>query len=314
MICGIFVIALAGAAVNIFCHNKIEDIPIRSWAYQLQNIDPALIARSSADLIIIDYSKDGTEKGAFTPQAVAEMQRKPDGSRRLLLAYLSIGEAESYRFYWQSAWQTTPPDWLGEENPDWARNYNVRYWEEDWQNRIFGQPGSYLDKVMAAGFDGVYLDRVDAFLFWADRHPRAAADMVEFVERISTYANLRNSNFAVIAQNGEELLEFPRFRQAIDAIAKEDLFFGTKGDGAANTQEQICWSLRFLQLAQKDKRPVLVVEYLSDEATREAAEGQFRTYGLIGTFAPRQLDRLVDGPPSGDGASIKMPGSAQCGS
>ena len=32
------------------------------------------------------------------------MQRKPDGSRRLVFGYLSVGEAEDYRWYWPRAW------------------------------------------------------------------------------------------------------------------------------------------------------------------------------------------------------------------
>jgi cysteinyl-tRNA synthetase len=299
--------------VNISCR-EIGKILIRSWAYQLQRIDPDVIARSSSDVIIIDYSKDGTGRGAFKPQVVADMKRKQDGTRRLLLAYLSIGEAESYRFYWRSTWQKNPPNWLGRENPNWPGNYNVRFWEKDWQDHIFAPPDSYLDKIIAAGFDGVYLDRVDAFQFWGDHHPQAMVDMVEFVESISAYAKLRNNRFVVVAQNGEELLEFPRFRRAIDAMAKEDLFFGIRGDGVANTHEQVSSSLRFLQLAQRDNRPVLVVEYLSDELTRQAAERQFETYGLIGTFAPRHLDRLVDGPLYGKAGNVKMPGSGLCDS
>ena len=58
------------------------------------------------------------------------MQRKPDGGARIVLAYLSIGEAEDYRSYWQRDWSVSPPAWLGAENPDWPGNYAVNYWDE----------------------------------------------------------------------------------------------------------------------------------------------------------------------------------------
>ena len=83
------------------------------------------------------------------------MRRKPDGSRRLVLAYMSIGEAESYRWYWPRRSSA----WLGAENPQWRGNYGVRFWHSDWQEIIF----EYTDKIVAAGFDGVYLDKVDEF-------------------------------------------------------------------------------------------------------------------------------------------------------
>jgi len=85
------------------------------------------------------------------------------------LAYISIGEAENYRYYWQSQWNNDPPIWLDEENPDWHGNFKVRYWEPEWQNIIYGNNQSYLKKVLDAGFDGAYLDIIDAFEFFEDK-------------------------------------------------------------------------------------------------------------------------------------------------
>lgn len=300
---------------NINCTNNMVNFRINSWVYQLQDISPDQIARSLSDLAVIDYSSDGSESGAFAPQILTDMRSKPDGSRRILLGYMSIGEAESYRFYWHPEWlKTNRPDWLGSENPDWRGNYFVQYWELDWQNLIYGTPESYLDKIISAGFDGVYLDRVDAFQSWKKDYPNASKDMVEFVEHISTYAKLRNPNFIIVVQNGEELLEFTQYRQAIDVIAKEDLFFGIDGDGVANKNKDITSSLKFLRLAQKDNRPVLVVEYLSDETAKKTANQYFGTYGLIGTFAPRLLDDLDSGSFPENTTEIKMPRLGLCDS
>jgi len=79
---------------------------------------------------------------------------------------MSIGEAEDYRYYWKAEWKTNPPSWLAEENPNWPGNYKVRYWNEDWQNIIYGNNDSYLRKILDAGFDGVYLDIIDAFEYF----------------------------------------------------------------------------------------------------------------------------------------------------
>ncbi|MCD6345902.1 MAG: hypothetical protein J7L96_00635 [Bacteroidales bacterium] len=35
-----------------------------------------------------------------------------------------------------------------------------------WKKILLEQEDSYLDKIMAAGFDGVYLDIIDAFEYW----------------------------------------------------------------------------------------------------------------------------------------------------
>ncbi len=50
------------------------------------------------------------------------------------------------------------------ENPNWPGNYKVRYWDPEWQAIIF----EYEDKILNAGFDGVYLNIIDAFEYWED--------------------------------------------------------------------------------------------------------------------------------------------------
>ena len=79
---------------------------------------------------------------------------------------MSIGEAEDYRYYWESDWDNNPPEWIAFENADWPGNYVVKYWNKDWQNIIFGNKNSYLKKILDAGFDGVYLDIIDAFEYF----------------------------------------------------------------------------------------------------------------------------------------------------
>ena len=120
-------------------------------------------------MVVIDYSG---ENGPFSKAQVEKMKRKPDGSRRIVLAYMSIGEAETYRWYWPQRSSA----WLGPENPEWHGNYGVRFWHPDWQAIIF----DYTDKIIAAGFDGVYLDKVDEFEEMGHED-----EMVEFVARIS---------------------------------------------------------------------------------------------------------------------------------
>jgi cysteinyl-tRNA synthetase len=102
----------------------------------------------------------------LTPEEVKQLRLKPDGTQRLLIAYLSIGEAESYRYYWQEDWNTTQPYWMEQENKQWEGNFKVRYWEQDWKDILIGNKDSYLKKIVDAGFDGVYLDVVDAYEYF----------------------------------------------------------------------------------------------------------------------------------------------------
>ena len=83
---------------------------------------------------------------AYTASEIRELKTKRNGGKRLVICYMSIGEAEDYRYYWNGAWKTDKPAWLAGENPHWKGNYVVKYWDTDWQKIITGNDGSYQKK------------------------------------------------------------------------------------------------------------------------------------------------------------------------
>ncbi len=116
------------------------------------------VGKTDYDLIIVDaFDNDGEP---LTKEMVAQLKQKQSGAKRLVIAYMSIGEAEDYRYYFPQDDEESA--WLDEENPEWEGNYRVKYWEKDWQNIIYGSSDSYLDQIIDQGFDGVYLDTIDS--------------------------------------------------------------------------------------------------------------------------------------------------------
>lgn len=124
------------------------------------------IKNTNYDLIIMDLFQDGVQ---FTSTEIEDLKTKMDGGKRVVVCYVSIGEAEDYRYYWNSEWNYNRPSWLEEENPNWEGNYKVEYWNKEWKGIIYGNTNSYLDRILDAGFDGVYLDIIDAFEYFEDR-------------------------------------------------------------------------------------------------------------------------------------------------
>ena len=51
-------------------------------------------------------------------------------------------------------------------NEHWAGNYKVKYWLEPWHAILYKGDNSYLSKILNAGFDGVFLDVIDAFAYF----------------------------------------------------------------------------------------------------------------------------------------------------
>lgn len=242
---------------------------------------------------------------------------RSDGRRRIVLAYLSIGEAERYRYYWQGIWRFSPPRWLGQENREWRGNFAVKYWDREWQRLLIEQEPSrlavllerwlgwnipYVDQILQAGFDGLYLDRVDGFADWPTR-ASAKEDMAALIGRISRHAKARRPGTLIVQQNGEELLRRRDVLAAIDGVAKEDLVFGATSEGAPNPPGDVASAVADLMRAKRDGKSVFVVEYVEAQGMRAQARARVSPLGFPLLFAARALNE----PPVVDDAVRAAP-------
>ena len=276
----------------------------KSWAYWLQNIDIQTIVKdASFELIVMDYSADGLDSDKWTQQQIDSIKN----SGKIPVSYISIGEAEDYRYYWNSEWSSDPPSWLGPENPDWDGNYKVRFWEEEWESIIF----NYLDTIIMQGFDGIYMDIIDAYYFWSEEEgSQTYADslMCQFIIDIREYCDSKrgNNTFILLPQNGEDVWDQENvssslkndFFNAINGIGVEDVFFIGPGD-EDNPFEPDEYRIGILQEYLLNEKQVFSVEYL----TQTDKISQFREAAANQNFIPyvctRSLDHLCEGITSG---------------
>ncbi|ASJ03481.1 hypothetical protein A3L09_09515 [Thermococcus profundus] len=286
------------ATINISAsHNGklYSPLNITSWAYWLQNASPEEIAKSGFKLVVIDYSRDGSDEGAYSREEIESIKR----AGKVPIGYISIGEAEDYRFYWNESWFENPPDWLGPENPDWEGNYAVKYWDERWKRIVF----NYLDRIISQGFSGVYLDKVDEFEYWGKNgydENWTAEQMIDFILEIANYTRSKaGKGFLIIPQNGERLLEYDdeRLLKVISGWASEDVFY----DGL----EPSPWTdekLPHLDRVVKAGKLVLVVDYVytGNNSSEELSlvkdfisKARERRYIPYAAREDRELDELV---------------------
>ena len=278
---------------------------VTTWAIQLRFLDRLELAAAPIDLVVIDHAPHPKKdvETPFTRAEIAPLQVKPDGARRIVLAYLSVGEAERYRYYWQGAWDAaeTRPAWLSVENPRWAGNYAVNFSAPEWQGVIFGSPDGYLDRIIAAGFDGVFLDRVDAYQDVEAADPGAEAAMSSFVARLADYARRKNPNFLIVMQNAEELLRLKSLVARIDAAAKEDLLFGHDNSDAENPKQMVQDTIGYLRRARRAGLKVLVLEYAATSDAIAAARALAKREGFVLHVTERMLGTLsLDRPSPGN--------------
>jgi uncharacterized protein (TIGR01370 family) len=164
-----------------------------------------------------------------------------------------MGQAEDWRWYWEKDWKIGDPEWIvGKDPNDWEGNFPVAFWYPEWENIvIYGNKGrSQVNETLDAGFDGIYMDWVEAFsddsvlekvqkdfgLNRKDAKREAAKMMLDFIAKIRSHARATNPDYLVVAQNASDLYEYDpaRYESIIDAIALEAIWIDGLGDSDWN--------------------------------------------------------------------------------
>jgi len=286
---------VSGAAPGSFGYVLQADLLARDKASAVKTL-----AACDRDWLILD---DAYTAGQPWTRTDLEAIRAGHPGRKIL-AYQSIGEAEDYRPYWRASWldghRPGPgaPAWLGPQNPEWKGNYRVKYWMPAWQEIALARIGA----AMSSGFDGVYLDIVDAFETYEQRgdtylddriNPETGQsyrrDMVDWVKAIAARTRQHDPSAPVIAQNGSQLLAQPDFLSTVSGIGIEDLFTeGAKRQSPSHTRE----ILADLAAATAAGKPVLIIEYpATPTLSGIAREGAHRA-GFVWLLTDRPLSTL----------------------
>jgi cysteinyl-tRNA synthetase len=229
----ILILAPAGTAQDV----TLDDVT--HWLYLIDvNLDADTveqISESAHDMIVIDFISSEAANIDYPLANVIETWHAADHPK-LVLAYIDVGQAESYRTYWQPDWGIGEPEWILSEDPDgWAENFPVAYWYDEWR-AIWLAEGGYLEQIAAAGFDGVYLDWVEAYddnsviAFAEQDGVDPVEEMIWWVQDIAEGLREHNPDAMVIAQNAAELAVYDDYVAVINAIAQGQVWF----DGGAD--------------------------------------------------------------------------------
>ncbi len=254
---------------NIFRFGQMTNeellVNSKSWMIDLNfkdEDDIEKIINSNFDTIVVDVSDVDKE----------EVEKVKKDSDKIVLCYINIGQAESYRDYWQSEWDVEKPGWIKAEDENWEENYNIDYAHDEWKNILFNYENSYLNTVMLNGFDGVYLD-ITGVDFWRDGSESKEDEMIILIEEMASYIESKDSHFLVLLQNVAFLEgEYSeRLKDVVDAVAQEELFYGYENRDGQETPVSVTRSL----IAKLDKyksqgKSVFILDYpfiCSDDST-----------------------------------------------
>lgn len=299
---------------------------VRSWVYQLQGLErPGAVdrlVRAPVDLFVLEPTDTvrGQEDFPITGVVKRLHARHNHPTRALCLAYLNVGQAEDYRTYWEEAWRPGDETPLKRESfvlcPDpegWVGNYPVAYWDPAWQQILFGSPEALLDRILAQGFDGVYLDWVLGFVdpFVESIAAREGVDparaMADLVRSLREYARQTRPEFLVVVQNPGDLIDrVPAVTMWIDGVAQEGLVFqgGATDDwnapeaGGRRRPESDTWNTAALAKLLRRYRdhglPIFTADYAHALKDVELALETSRSFGFVPCVSRTPLDRLPE--------------------
>lgn len=129
-----------------------------------------------------------------------------------------------------------------------------------------GSPDSRIDRLLAAGFDGLYLDIIDAYELFLDENPNAREDMRQLIADIASYARdvTGNPDFGIFVQNAEELIATvgPEWVAPLTGIGKEEPFFWATDDRVADDSRY--WNDLYLGQWIDAGKLVMNVDYVTE--------------------------------------------------
>ena len=195
-----------------------------------------------------------------------EYLRNLKKSGTIVLAYIDVGKAEDWRYYWKFLDKNA----LIKPDQDWDGEYFVDINNDSWQEAIVDYEIPYIlslgdssnDSTTYHGYDGLVLDNIDII----DRYPEMKTGMYKLVRDISqSYPGL-----LIVPNRGFEIL--PLIYPFIDAFKFEELCHGhdQKLDRYMPTQTMKEQKLLF-SILKKKPMPVFVLDHIQTHPPKTQA-------------------------------------------
>lgn len=214
---------------------------------------------------------------------------------RSVLGYLSVGEVENHRAYYESVKRQGI---LLFENETWKGSFFVDVRDDRWRRRV---TETLIPAILAKGFNGVFLDTVDNASFLESQQPEKFRGMSDAMVELIRDIRVRFPKIKLAVNRGFDIL--PRVDKHVDIVMGESVY--TTYDFAAKVYRFVEPDLyrkqvEILHAAQR-RNPNLTVITLdywnpSDEEGLRHIYSRERANGFHPYVSTIELDRLIAEP------------------
>ncbi len=228
--------------------------------------------------------------------AVVDADAHPDltaikKTNTILIGYVSLGEVGDYRWYWK---HIANKSWILEKNPNWNSNMiDVR--AQEWQDWLIDK---IIPRILADGFDGLFLDTIDTAEYLEKYHPKhkypgAQKRMIQLIKAIRK----KFPTIYIIANRGFSMLS--KIGSAIDGVVAESIFstieFNENQNARLRTSDEYnIETKKLLSVKKKCNLLVLTLDYVESENKLNIKNiiSTSRQFGFIPYISTAKLDSV----------------------
>src|SRR5579872_4599043 len=201
MLAGMLRIILA-LLLTVLILYVLSMLSVERWVVYYANALPPN-AFKPFDVIVFDSD-------SHPPLAALKEQHK------LLLGYISLGEAEDYRDYYKDI---ESQHLLLEANPAWKGHRIIDVRKPEWTAYAINV---LVPKVLAQGFDGIMIDTMDSVTHLEDEDPKQYAGMKQAAAQLIKAIRAHYPYIKIMVNRGFDLL--PYVGEDIDMVMAESTY------------------------------------------------------------------------------------------
>jgi polysaccharide biosynthesis protein PelA len=217
------------------------------------------------------------------------------GHGRDLLGYVSLGEIESHRPYFEAA---KAEGLLLNENPAWPGSFFVDFRNPRWRGRVIQH---LVPAVLESGFNGIFLDTLDDAAALERADPQKYPGMIAAAADLVRSLRLAFPQIRIMVNRGYDLL--PQIGPLIDILLGESVY--TTYDGQNKTYARVSapqyqQQVRSMREALRwnPRLRICSLDYWNPSDIQEIRHiyQVERANGFAPYVATRELDRIVPAP------------------
>ncbi len=196
----------------------------------------------------------------------------PVNSGTLFAGYVSIGEAEKFRWYWPLIENS---DFIGPENENWENDFFVDIRSRKWRELLIRR---IIPKILSKGYKALFFDTIDSPLFLEEKYPLKYKGCEDSLASFIAEVKETFPEIILISNNGMRAVK--KIGKFFDVYCLEGLNTAYDFDTGTYNKTDENWRKKRIGFIKNNPeitsgKPVLVLDYMENK------ESRLREYSLI---------------------------------